>query len=70
MVETKSRPCEGRFQSRNPANWLLRSHPPRDPLRDPAALLTQEGNLHIATREVTVAAHPPLRASPSLRQIE
>jgi hypothetical protein len=29
---------------RNPESWQLGNHPPRDPLRDPAALLTQEGN--------------------------
>ena len=35
MIETESRSCEG---------WFHWSHPSRDPLRDPAALLTQEGN--------------------------
>jgi hypothetical protein len=32
------------FQSCNLASWRLRNHPSRDPLRDPAALLTQEGS--------------------------
>ena len=30
------------------ARLRSRNHPPRDPLRDPAALLTQEGNLGCA----------------------
>jgi hypothetical protein len=31
---------EGWFQSGNPERWRFWNHPPRDPLRDPAALLT------------------------------
>jgi hypothetical protein len=41
MIETKSRSCEGWFPSRNVS---VLEPPPRDALRDPAALLTQEGN--------------------------
>ena len=49
------RSCEGWFQRRSvstlvlsscsfiSAGFLLWNHPSRDPLRDPAALLTQEG---------------------------
>ena len=37
------REAPGWFQSANPEGWRLRNHPSRDPLRDPAALLTQEG---------------------------
>jgi hypothetical protein len=44
MIETKSRSCEGWFQSGAIEVWSLWNHPPRDPLRDPAALLTQEGH--------------------------
>jgi len=45
-VKTKSRPCEGRFPERSLDKWFLWNHPSRDPLRDPAALLTKEGSLH------------------------
>jgi hypothetical protein len=37
----------GWFQSDNPEDWQLRNHPSRDALRDPAALLTQEGILGV-----------------------
>jgi len=36
------------FQSGNLASWQLWNHPSRDPLRDPAALLTQEGSFRIS----------------------
>jgi hypothetical protein len=45
MVETKSRSCEGWFPNRRPDKWLLWNHPPRESLRDPAALLTEEGQI-------------------------
>jgi hypothetical protein len=35
----------GKDPKRTFSMWSLLNHPPRDPLRDPAALLTQEGNL-------------------------
>jgi hypothetical protein len=38
------REAPGWFQSGNVENWRLWNHPSRDPLRDPAALLTQEGS--------------------------
>jgi hypothetical protein len=38
------REAPGWFQSGHAAGWQLRNHPSRDPLRDPAALLTQEGS--------------------------
>jgi len=44
MVETKSRPCEGWFPMRRTEKWPGWNHPSRDPLRDPAALLTKEGS--------------------------
>jgi hypothetical protein len=31
---------------RESGKWSLWNHPPRDPLRDPATLLSQEGNFH------------------------
>jgi hypothetical protein len=43
MIETKSRSCEGWFPKRHTDKWFLWNHPSRDPLRDPAALLTEEG---------------------------
>jgi len=38
----------GWFQSANPQDGPNGNHPSRDALRDPAALLTQEGNLECA----------------------
>jgi hypothetical protein len=43
MIETKSRSCGGGSKAVH-LQGSLRNHPSRDPLRDPAALLTQEGN--------------------------
>jgi len=34
---------------REPSRWSQRNHPSRDPLRDPAALLTQEGTVPTLT---------------------
>jgi len=49
MIETKSRSCEGWFlceTSKTAFRNISRKEPPppRDPLRDPAALLTEEGS--------------------------
>jgi hypothetical protein len=38
----------GVVPKRHFAVWQLWNHPSRDPLRDPAALLTQEGNSRIS----------------------
>jgi hypothetical protein len=38
------REAPGWFQGGNAENWRFWNHPSRDPLRDPAALLTPEGN--------------------------
>jgi hypothetical protein len=40
------REAPGWFQCRQFSKWPHWNHPSRDPLRDPAALLTQEGNSH------------------------
>jgi hypothetical protein len=44
MIETKSRSCGGWFPKLHTDKWFLWNLPPRDPLRDPAALLTEEGH--------------------------
>jgi len=65
MVETKSRPCEGRFPKRYLDKWLQWNHPSRDPLRDPAALLTKEGSLHATFRIPTAPKCKLFRIGPS-----
>jgi hypothetical protein len=45
MIETQSRSCGGWFLREPFVNARLWNHPSRDTLRDPAALLTQEGNI-------------------------
>ena len=54
------REAPGWFQSRNPEGIWFRNHPSRDPLRDPAALLTQEGSLPYPQRHPRV--HAVIRA--------
>ena len=50
MFETKSRSCGGWFLKRHPAKWFHWNLPSRDPLRDPAALLTEEGHIYACSR--------------------
>ena len=44
LSEEGWREAPGWFQNDNLEGWWLWNHPSRDALRDPAALLTEEGN--------------------------
>ena len=47
----------------NPDDWWLRNHPSQDALRDPAALLTQEGKPIISSRDTSFGQDDSLSES-------
>ena len=63
MIETQSGSCEGWFPRGDTEKWLLGNHPPRDPLCDPAALLTQEGSAFSLFVRILLYKSPGHRAA-------